>query len=34
LTGTTHLPIQWVRGGDSFPGGKGAGEWSWPLTSI
>jgi len=19
---------------DSFPGGKSAGEWSWPLTSI
>jgi len=29
----THPPIQWVRGG-SFPGGKAARAWSWPLTSI
>jgi len=20
--------------GDSFPGGKAAGPWNWPLTSI
>jgi hypothetical protein len=29
-----HPPdrLQWVPGG-SFPGGKAAGAWSWPLTS-
>jgi len=26
--GPTQPPIQWV------PGGKAAGAWSWPLTSI
>jgi hypothetical protein len=31
--GPTQPPIQWVTGG-SFPGGKVAGAWSWPLTSI
>jgi hypothetical protein len=30
--GSTQPPIQWVPGG-SFPGGKAAGAWSWPLTS-
>jgi hypothetical protein len=29
--GTTQLPIQWVPRG-SFPGGKAAGAWSWPLS--
>jgi len=23
-----------MRTGDSFPGGKAAGAWSWPLTST
>jgi len=31
--GPAQPPIQWVRGG-FFPGGKAAGAWSWPLTSI
>jgi hypothetical protein len=30
--GSTQPLIQWVPGG-SFPGGKAAGAWSWPLTS-
>jgi hypothetical protein len=30
--GSTQPPIQWVPGG-SFPEGKAAGAWSWPLTS-
>jgi hypothetical protein len=30
--GPTQSPIQWVPGG-SFPRGKAAGAWSWPLTS-
>jgi hypothetical protein len=31
--GPTQPPIQWVPG-SSFPGGKAAGAWSWPLTCI
>jgi hypothetical protein len=31
LWGSTQPPIQWVP--SSFPGGKAAGAWSWPLTS-
>jgi hypothetical protein len=30
--GAIQPPIQWVPG--FFPGGKAAGAWSWPLTSI
>jgi len=29
----TQPPIQWAPGG-SFPGGKAAGAWRWPLTST
>jgi len=29
---STQPPIQWATGG--LPGGKAAGAWSWPLTSI
>jgi hypothetical protein len=29
--GPTQLPVQWVPGA---LGGKAAGAWSWPLTSI
>jgi hypothetical protein len=31
--GPNQPPIQWVPGGVS-PGGKAAGEWGWPLTSV
>jgi hypothetical protein len=34
LCGPPNLPSNWLRGGGfSFPGGKAAGAWSWPLTS-
>jgi hypothetical protein len=34
-TGSGAHPISYPMGtGGSFPGGKAAGAWSWPLTSI
>jgi len=32
-SGAHPSPIQWVPGG-SYLGGKVAGAWSWPLSSI
>jgi len=32
-TRPTQPPIQWVLGG-SFPGGKAARSWSWPIIST
>jgi hypothetical protein len=34
-TGSGAHPVFYPTGtGGSFPGGKAAGAWSWPLTSI
>jgi hypothetical protein len=34
LWGPPSLLANWYGGGGGLPGGKAAGSWSWPLTSI